>query len=118
MAVGAGDEADRTKVHDLTTRRRWAGLKDIRDVIEELNPILRGWCNCFRTGNASGKFNAVDRYVRERLMKQLMRRGGQRRPDARRLRCIDWPHQRFVNEHGLFKLLGTIRYPGDRACRM
>jgi group II intron reverse transcriptase/maturase len=107
----------RAKLHDLTGRRRWAGLKDIRDVIAEINPILRGWGNYFRTGNASGKFNAVDRYVRERLLRLLAQRGGQRRPDARRLRSTDWPHQRFVNEHGLYQLLGTICYPGGRACR-
>lgn len=107
----------RSKVHDLTSRRRWAGLKDIREVIGELNPVLRGWGNYFRTGNASGKFNAVDRYVRGRLLRLLTRRGGQRRPDARRLRPTQWPHRRFVNEHGLYQLLGTICYPGGRACR-
>jgi group II intron reverse transcriptase/maturase len=107
----------RTKVHDLTICRRWAGLKDIREVIAEINPVLRGWGNYFRTGNASGKFNAVDRYVRQRLLRLLMRRGGQRRPDDRRLRPMQWPHRRFVNEHGLYQLLGTICYPGGRACR-
>jgi len=107
----------RAKVHDLTTCRRWAGLRDIREVIAEINPILRGWGNYFRTGNASGKFNAVDRYVRGRLLRLLTRRGGQRRPDARQLRATQWPHRRFVNEHGLYQLLGTICYPGGRACR-
>ena len=107
----------RTKLHDLTSRRRWAGLRDIREVIAEINPILRGWGNYFRTGNASGKFQAVDRYVRERLLRLLTRRGGQRRPDPRRLRPRQWPHRRFVNEHGLYQLLGTICYPGGRACR-
>lgn len=107
----------RAKVHDLTGRRRWAGLTDIREVIGELNPILRGWGNYFRTGNASGKFQAVDRYGRERLLRLLLRRGNQRKPDARRLRPRNWPHRRFVNEHGLYQLLGTICYPGGRACR-
>jgi RNA-directed DNA polymerase len=109
--------AVRAKLHDLTSRRRWAGLRDIRDVIAQINPILRGWGNYFRTGNASGKFHAVDRYVRERLLRLLQRRGGQRRPDARRVRTTQWPHRRFVNEHGLYQLLGTICYPGGRACR-
>jgi len=107
----------RTKLHDLTSRRRWAGLKDIREVIGELNPVLRGWGNYFRTGNASGKFQAVDRYVRERLLRLLTRRSGQRPPDARRWRSSQWPHRRFVNEHGLYQLLGTICYPGGHACR-
>ena len=104
----------RAKVHDLTTRRRWAGMKDIREVIGELNPVLRGWGNYFRTGNASGKFNAVDRYVHRRLLRLLERRGGQRRgkPGGRPFRRSQWPHRRLVNDHGLHQLLGTIRYPG------
>ena len=107
-------KAIRAKVHDLTDRRRWAGMKDIREVIRVLNPVLRGWGGYFRTGNASEKFNQVDRYVRERLIRLLARRGGQRRwkPDGRPFRLSDWPHRRFVTEHGLYPLLGTIRYPG------
>jgi len=107
-------KAIRTKVHDLTARRRWAGMKDIREVIRILNPVLRGWGGYFRTGNASGKFNQIDRYVRERLLCLLAQRGGDRRwkPGGRPFRHSDWPHRRFVTEHGLYQLLGTIRYPG------
>ena len=107
-------KALRAKVHDLTDRRRWAGMKDIREVIRILNPVLRGWGGYFRTGNASDKFNQIDRYVRERLLRLLAHRGGQRRwkPGGRPFRYADWPHRRFVTEHGLYQLLGTIRYPG------
>ena len=109
-------KAARAKIHDLTRRRRWAGMKDIRDVIQVLNPVLRGWGNYFRTGNASDKFNQLDSYVRRRLLRLLRLRGGQRkkkRHGGRRFRYADWPHERLVQEHGLYKLLGTIRYPGD-----
>jgi RNA-directed DNA polymerase len=99
----------RARVRDLTDRRRRAGMKDIREVIRDLNPVLRGWGNYFRTGNASLKFQHIDRYVRTRLLRLLERRGGQRRKE---FRWSDWPHDRFVNEHGLYRLLGTIRYPG------
>jgi RNA-directed DNA polymerase len=107
-------QAIRTRIRDLTQRRRWAGLKDIREVIGELNPVLRGWGGYFRTGNASGKFNQVDAYVRQRLLKLLETRGGQRRwqPGSRPFDQRDWPHRRLVEEHGLYPLLGTIRYPG------
>ncbi|MBU0639201.1 MAG: group II intron reverse transcriptase/maturase [Planctomycetes bacterium] len=107
-------KAIRGKVHDLTDRRRWAGMKDIREVIRVLNPVLRGWGGYFRTGNASDKFNQIDRYVRERLLRLLAQRGGQRRwkPGGRPFRRSAWPHRRFVTEHGLHQLLGTIRYPG------
>ena len=107
-------KAIRAKVHDLTERRRWAGMQDIREVIRVLNPVLRGWGGYFRTGNASDKFNQIDRYVRERLLRLPAQRGGDRRwkPGGRPFRMADWPHRRFVEEHGLYRLLGTIRYPG------
>jgi hypothetical protein len=73
-----------------------------------------GWANYFRTGNASDKFRAIDRCIHRRLLRLMARRGGQRRwrPGGHPFRAQDWPHLRFVREHGLFKLPGTIRYPG------
>jgi RNA-directed DNA polymerase len=108
-------KAIRARIHDLTEPRRWARMTDIREVIRVLNPVLRGWGGYFRTGNASAKFNAVDGYVRQRLLGLLARRGGQRRwqPGGRPFRRSAWPHRRFVTDHGLYQLLGTIRYPGD-----
>jgi group II intron reverse transcriptase/maturase len=107
-------KALRSKVHHLTERRRWARMKDIREVIRVLNPLLRGWGSYFRTGNASEKFNQVDRYVHQRLLRLLAQRGGDRRwkPGERPFRRADWPHKRFVADHGLYQLLGTIRDPG------
>ena len=107
-------KAVRAKIRDLTDARRWAWIKDIREVIRVLNPVLRGWGGYFRTGNASAKFNQLDSYVRMRLVRLLRRRGGQRRwrPDGRTFDSAAWSHGRFVTEHGLYQLLGTIRYPG------
>ena len=101
----------RARIRALTDRRRRAGMRDIREVIRDLNPLLRGWGNYFRTGNASWKFQQVDRYVTQRLTRLLAshrHRDWKRRP----FHMKDWPHSRFVEEHGLHKLLGTIRYPG------
>ena len=101
--------AIRGKIRELTDRRRWAGMKDVRDVIATINPILRGWCQYFRTGNASKHFNALDQFVLQRLTRLIgQREGWKHRPFFHR----DWPHQRLVQDFGLFKLLGTIRYPG------
>jgi RNA-directed DNA polymerase len=99
----------RDRIRELTDRRRRAGMKDIREVIRDLNPVLRGWGNYFRTGNASKQFRHIDRYVEERLTRLLARRGGNR---AAPFNPQEWSHERFVKEHGLHKLLGTIRYPG------
>ena len=101
----------RDRVRGLTDRSRRAGMKDIREVIRDLNPVLRGWGNYFRTGNASLKFQRIDRYVGRRLVSLLARRGGARKR-KKPFRRDDWPHERFVKEHGLYRLLGTIRYPG------
>ena len=98
----------RARIRELTDRRRWAGMKDIRDVIRVLNPVLRGWGNYFRTGNASMKFQQVDHYVWLRLHRLLSTRGGDRRAP---FNPREWPLPRFVNEHGLHRLVGTIRYP-------
>ncbi len=101
--------AIRCRLRELTNRRRWAGMKDIRDVIAALNPVLRGWGNYFRTGNASKQFTSLDRFVTSRLVRLIAQREGlKRRPFYLR----DWPHTRFVNDFSLHKLLGTIRYPG------
>jgi RNA-directed DNA polymerase len=101
--------AIRGRVRDLTARRRRSGMKDIQEVIRDLNPVLRGWGNYFRTGNASLKFQQVDRYVRQRLLTLLRRRGGTRR---RFFDQDEWPMTRFVQDHDLHRLIGTIRYPG------
>jgi hypothetical protein len=99
----------RARVRELTDRRRWAGLRDIRQVIRVLNPVLRGWGNYFRTGNASWKFQQVDRYVNQRLVRLLPHvRDWRRRPFDLR----EWPPARFAAEFGLHRLIGTIRYPG------
>lgn len=99
----------RARIRELTARRRWAGMKDIRQVIEVLNPVLRGWGNYFRTGNASWKFQQVDRYVNQRLVRLLRHvRGWDHRPFSLR----DWSPARFAKDFGLHRLVGTIRYPG------
>ena len=100
----------RARIRTLTGRRRWAGMKDIRDVIRIINPVLQGWGNYFCTGNASHTFQQIDSFVHRRLVQLMARRGGDRRKPFRRK---DWPLPRFAKEHGLHRLIGTIRYPGE-----
>jgi group II intron reverse transcriptase/maturase len=99
----------RARVRALTDRRRWSGMQDIRDVIRVLNPALQSWGNYFRTGNASWKFQQLDRYVNQRLIRLLASaRGWARRPFELR----EWAPARFANDFGLHRLVGTIRHPG------
>jgi RNA-directed DNA polymerase len=95
----------RGKVRDRTGRNR-VGI-DIRDVIAELNPILRGWGNYFRTGNAAIKFIQIDRYVVWRLHRLLIKKRGR---NLRAGQADQWTEEWF-NGHGLHRLRGTIRYP-------
>jgi group II intron reverse transcriptase/maturase len=102
----------RARVRELTDRRRRAGMKDVREVVRDLNPVLRGWGSYFRTGNATDRFRQIDRYVADRLQRLLARRGGQR---PGRFNPKEWPHESYVRDFGLYRLLGTIRYPGEGA---
>jgi RNA-directed DNA polymerase len=45
----------------------------VKCVIEEINPILRGWVNYFRIGNASHCFAMVKRWVERKIRRHLLR---------------------------------------------
>jgi RNA-directed DNA polymerase len=96
----------RSKVHDLTDCRR-SGT-DIRVVIADLSPILRGWGNYFKTGNAGRKFRQIDDYVVWRLRRLMIKKRGR---NLRAGQSEAWTEEWF-NGHGLYRLRGTIRYPG------
>jgi len=106
----------RNRVRELTDRRRRAGLKDVDEVIADLNPVLKGWGNYFRTGNASKQFTQIDYYVWRRIIRML---GKQRGFHGHRLawrvahQRAAWPMEK-LRERGLHKLLGTIQYPGSK----
>jgi RNA-directed DNA polymerase len=97
----------RQRVRELTDRR-WSGVKDVRDIIARLNPVLRGSGAYFRTGNAAIKFIQADRYVIYRLFRFMVRRKGRhlRAGEARR-----WTREYF-EALGLYRLRGTLQYPG------
>jgi len=97
----------RAKVKAKTGRNR-TGVSDIREVIADLNPLLRGWGNYFRTGNATEKFVSIDRYVVRRLRGLLVKRHGR---NLRAGQTDAWTRQWF-GELGLHQLMGTVRYPG------
>jgi RNA-directed DNA polymerase len=96
----------REKIRHRTGRHR-VGVRDIRFVIEELNPLLRGWGNYFRTGNAADKFTEADRYVVWRLRRLLVKKRGR---NLRAGQADQWTEEWF-NGLGLFRLRGTVRYP-------
>ena len=95
----------RQRVKELTPRSRCHA--DLRDVIADLNPVLRGWGNYFRTGNAAKRFNQLDTYVWRRLRELRVRRKGRHlRPGE----VERWTRESF-HDLGLLRLRGTVRYP-------
>ena len=93
----------RDRVRELTASRQSG--KDVEQVIAELNPVLRGWGNYFRTGNADREFNRLDTFVYQRLHRWQIRRGGQRSTKRKA-----WTCEQFYGM-GLHRLQGTVRYP-------
>jgi hypothetical protein len=96
----------RQRVKELTGRNR-SGVRDVRVIIAALNPVLRGWGNYFRTGNAAQKFIQVDSYVERRLHRFMVKRKGRHlRPGVAQQWNCD-----FFHALGLHRLRGTIQYP-------
>lgn len=98
----------RARIRDLTDRRRRSGMGDIREVIADLNPALRGWGNYFRSGNAADKFIQIDRHVAWRLKRLMVKRKGR---NLRPGQADQWTRQWLVGL-GLHQLMGSVRYPG------
>jgi group II intron reverse transcriptase/maturase len=96
----------RARVRALTPRARCHA--DLRNVIAELNPVLRGWGQYFRTGNAANHFTDLDQYVERRLRGLLLKRAGSRLTTGR---AKSWKRP-FFEHLGLIRLRGTIQYPG------
>src|SRR5262249_26234738 len=99
----------RERVREITNKRQSG--KDVKQLIVELNPVLRGWGNYFRTGNADRQFTSMDHFVAQSLRRWQYRRGGQR------------PTRRPAFTHaqlyalGLHRLMGTVRYPSQATPR-
>jgi len=93
----------RAKVRDRTDRR--FASRDLRDVVVDLNPALRGWGAYFRYGNSNQKFAAIDSYVHWRLTKLASVKYATRR----RLRVSRFNYG-WLTGLGIHRLTGTVRY--------
>ena len=83
---------------------------DLRVVVEDLNPVLRGWGAYFRQGNSSAKFGAIDSYVHERLARLASRKHG--------LSGFNWVDRftwTWLGNLEVHRLEGTVRYPTANA---
>jgi RNA-directed DNA polymerase len=99
----------RDRVRELTSKRQ-SGQK-VEQIIAKLTPVLRGWGNYFRTGNADREFNKMDYFVVKSLRRWQYRRGGQR-PTKR----VPFTGDQLYGL-GLHKLMGTVKYPAQATPR-
>lgn len=99
----------RDRVRELTDKRQSG--QDVKQIIAELTPVLRGWGNYFRTGNADREFNKMDGFVYKSLRRWHFRRGGQR-PTKRPAFSGDQ-----LDGMGLYRLQGTVKYPAQATPR-
>jgi group II intron reverse transcriptase/maturase len=99
----------RDRVRELTSKGQSG--KDVKQIIAELNPVLRGWGNFFRTGNADREFNKMDAFVIHSLRRWQHRRGGQRPTNRPQ---FTWDQLRGM---GLYRLMGTVKYPSQATPR-
>ena len=93
----------RAKIRERTAPSRvgW----DLRAVVEDLNPVLRGWGAYFRQGNSSAKFGAIDSYVHERMARLASRKHG--------LHGRNWATRftyGWLTDLGIYRLSGKVRY--------
>jgi len=97
-------KAIREKIRAITGERRHRLNRTLKQVIDGLTPVLRGWSNYFAVGNSSKCFSAIDSYVRERLFLFLSKKHGKSgRGWGERWKAIDF------RKMGLYQLTGTMR---------
>jgi group II intron reverse transcriptase/maturase len=102
--------AIRGKIRQRTDRRH-APLP-IREVVINLNRVLRGWGEYFRYGNSSRQFAAVDSYVRLRLATLASVKHG--RPGRNWTTVYNYAWSQRLGVHWL---VGTVRYGTAHATR-
>lgn len=68
-------EKFKERVRELTPRQTHLTLKE---VIANLNPLIRGWGNYFRLGHMKGRFEVLDQWIRMRIRSIWLKRKAHR----------------------------------------
>jgi RNA-directed DNA polymerase len=99
----------REHIREITSKRQSG--KEVKQIIADLTPVLRGWRNYFRSGKADREFHKIDALVTKSLRRWQHQRGGQR-PRKR-------PPFTVQQLYGmdLHRLMASVRYPGPAAPR-
>jgi RNA-directed DNA polymerase len=102
MAGAASDGLD-PRQDSRGTDRRLARLP-LTQIVENLNPVLRGWGNYFRYGNSGRKFDHIDAYVNQRLAQLASTKHG--------LHGWNWTtrfNYEWVTSLGVHRFGGTVK---------
>ena len=75
-------------------------------VVEQINPILRGWVNYFRVGNSSRCFSVIKDWVEKKVRRHLMRARNRKGYGWKR-----WSKEWLYGQLGLFNAY-QVRRPG------
>jgi len=92
----------RAKIRERTDRR--FASRDLRDVVADLTPVLRGWAAYFRYGNSNRKFAVIDSYVHLRMSKLASVKYSTRH----RLRATRFNYG-WLTGLGVYRLTGNVR---------
>ena len=95
----------KAKIRDRT-RRSYAS-RDLCNVVEDLNPVLRGWGAYFRYGNSALVLGQIRNYALTRLALWLSKRGKRRRARGWGMTQV----LRSENHLGLISLDGIVVPP-------
>jgi len=82
----------------------------VGEVIERINPILRGWVNYFAFGHASGCFSYIRTWVERKVRRHMARARG-----AQGFGWKRWSRRWLVEELGLFDDFRVTRKPLPKA---
>jgi RNA-directed DNA polymerase len=93
----------RAQINTITAPR-YRLTEPIRQIVEELNQVLRGWGAYFRARNAAQVFRYMDEYVRERLSLFLQKKA-RRRGRHWKVHTPD-----FFRALGVYHLSGTVAW--------
>jgi len=94
----------RSRIRGVT--RYQSNAKGIWELVPELNSLLRGWSNYFKSGNSTRKFAQIESYLWQRLTLFQNRRRKRKYPHWEKEYNYEW-----FRSLGLYQLAGKIRYP-------
>jgi hypothetical protein len=95
----------REKIKAIVNRSR-NGIKHLSQLVVKLNPILRGWINYFRWGNAYKQFAQMEKYVWERIARFECKRRKRTAPYKNPKYDYQW-----YQSLGIERFIGKAQYP-------